>query len=377
MNENDRPDVVSPLVKDKVGEWLSPVDTEAYHGTMGKFQKYVAKKYIFIIVCAFACLVAMGLSVGFGTYRIDFFETYMTIWYHIVGDIHDVVNDIVVVEDRLPRICVGVLAGAGLAVAGAAMQSILKNPLAEPYTTGVSSGAIFGASLSIVFGISIFGGDYALVGNAFVFSLIPTSVIIFVSRMKQSSPTMMIMAGIAVMYIFNAMTTVIRLWSDPDSLSSLYAWEVGTLAYAKWANLYLMLPVTVAGIVVIALLSRQLNVLATGDENARALGVNAEKLRLICLVVVALMSSAIVSYVGLIGFVGLVAPHIVRIVIGADNRFLIPASAAFGAAMLLFADLVGRVIIAPATIQVGVVMAFLGGPMFIWLIMRKNSKVWE
>ncbi|MCQ2085203.1 MAG: iron chelate uptake ABC transporter family permease subunit, partial [archaeon] len=115
---------------------------------MKKFEKYVAKKYIFIIVCAIACVIAMGLSVGFGTYKIAFLDTYKTIWYHIIGDVHDIVDDIVVVEDRLPRICVGVLAGAGLAVAGAAMQSILKNPLAEPYTTGVSSGAIFGASLS-------------------------------------------------------------------------------------------------------------------------------------------------------------------------------------------------------------------------------------
>jgi iron complex transport system permease protein len=137
-----------------------------------------------------------------------------------------------------------------------------------------------------------------------------------------------------------------------------------------------MFPATVFGIVVIWLLSKQLNVLATGDENARTLGVDADRLRIIVLVVVAFMTAAIVSYVGLIGFVGLVAPHVVRMVIGADNRFLIPASISFGAAILLLADLVGKTIIAPATIQVGVVMAFLGGPMFIWLIIRKNTKVW-
>ncbi|MBO4763855.1 MAG: iron ABC transporter permease, partial [Candidatus Methanomethylophilaceae archaeon] len=237
-------------------------------------------------------------------------------------------------------------------------------------------GAIFGASLSIVFGFSLFGGDYALIGNAFVFSLIPVAFILMISKMKNASPTTMIMGGIAVMYIFNAMTTVIRLWSDPDSLSALYAWEVGTLAYAKWDNLVLMLPITVFGILAIWALSRQLNVLSTGDENSRTLGVDAERLRFIVLVVVAFMTAAIVSYVGLIGFVGLVAPHVVRMVIGADNRFLIPASIAFGAAVLLLADLIGKTIIAPATIQVGVIMAFLGGPMFIWLLVRKNTKVW-
>ena len=300
----------------------------------------------------------------------------MTLWNHITGNVQDVIEDIVVVRDRLPRVCVAVLAGAGLAVAGAGMQSILKNPLAEPYTTGVSSGAIFGASLSIVFGFSLFGGDYALVGNAFVFSLIPVAFILMISKMKNASPTTMIMGGIAIMYIFNAMTTVIRLWSDPDSLSALYSWEVGTLAYAKWDNLLLMLPITLFGIVAIGALSRQLNVLSTGDENARTLGVDADRLRIIILLVVAFMTAAIVSYVGLIGFVGLVAPHVVRMVIGADNRFLIPASIAFGAAVLLIADLIGKTIIAPATIQVGVIMAFLGGPMFIWLLVRKNTKVW-
>lgn len=366
----------SPLVAGKVSEWLSPVDRKEYKETMSTFERFVLRKYLFIVLCIVICFIAVGLSIGFGTYSISFVDTYKTIWYHITDNIVDEVNDIVVVRDRLPRACVGVLAGAGLAVAGAAMQSIMKNPLAEPYTTGVSSGAIFGASLSIVFGWEIFGGDYALVGNAFIFSLIPVAFILVISKLKNASPTTMIMGGIAIMYIFNAMTTVIRLWAEPESLSNLYAWEVGTLSFAEWDNLYIMLPIVVIGIAIIWLLSKQLNVLATGDENARTLGVDADRLRVIMLLVVAFMTAGIVSYVGLIGFVGLVAPHVVRMVIGADNRFLIPASIAFGAALLIVADLIGKTIIAPTTIQVGVIMAFLGGPMFIWLIVRKNTKVW-
>ena len=369
-------DGISPLVTNQVSEWLKPVDKQEYKKTMEKFERFVARKYLFILACVIACFISVGLSIGFGTYSISFIDTFKTIWYHITGNVQDVVNDIVVVRDRLPRALVGLLAGAGLAVAGAAMQSIMKNPLAEPYTTGVSSGAVFGASLSIVFGWEIFGGDYALAGNAFIFSLIPVGFILLISKLKNASPTTMVMGGIAIMYVFNALTTVIRLWADPESLSNLYAWEVGTLSYAKWQNLEIMFPLTVAGIVVIWLLSKQLNVLATGDENARTLGVDADRLRIIMLLVVAFMTAGIVSYVGLIGFVGLVAPHVVRMVIGADNRFLIPASVAFGAAILIIADLVGKTIIAPATIQVGVIMAFLGGPMFIWLIVRKNTKVW-
>jgi iron complex transport system permease protein len=134
--------------------------------------------------------------------------------------------------------------------------------------------------------------------------------------------------------------------------------------------------VVVIGIIVIQFLSRQLNVLATGDENAKSLGVNASQLRTICLIVVALIAASIVSFTGMIGFVGLVCPHVVRIIIGADNRYLVPASAAFGIALLLAADLVGRTIIAPTIIQVGVITSFLGGPMFLWLLLRKKSKIW-
>jgi len=376
MTEEDQALSAGSIVSEKVSEWMEPINKKQYQETMVEFKHSIVLKYVFIVGCLLACIIVAGVSLGFGTYPISFFEAYETIWNHLTGNIVDQVADIVVVRDRLPRICVGILAGSGLAVAGAAMQSILKNPLAEPYTTGVSSGAIFGASLSIVFGFNILSGDLALVGNAFIFSLVPVAFILFISKLKNASPTTMIMAGIAVMYIFNAMTTVMRLWSDPDSLSALYNWEVGTLIYSAWDNLYIMLPATVIGIIVIWLLSKQLNVLATGDENARTLGVDADRLRIICMVVIAFMTAAIVSYVGLIGFVGLVAPHVVRMVIGADNRFLIPASISFGAALLLLADLIGKVIIAPATIQVGVIMAFLGGPMFIWLIVRKNTKVW-
>jgi iron complex transport system permease protein len=376
LNESSDVSGASSIVSEKVKEWIQPVNKEEYNESMADFRRSIWLKYVFILAGVAVCLIVAGLSLGFGTYPISFQDAYMTIWYHITGNIQDPVDDIVVIRDRLPSIVVGILAGGGLAIAGAAMQSILKNPLAEPYTTGVSSGAIFGASLSIVFGFNLFGGDLALVGNAFIFSLIPVTFILMISKLKNASPTTMIMAGIAIMYIFNAMTTVIRLWSDPDSLSELYRWEVGTLSYAAWDNLYIMLPATLIGIVTIWLLSKQLNVLATGDENARTLGVDADRLRMLCLIVVAFMTAAIVSYVGLIGFIGLVAPHVVRMVIGADNRFLIPASISFGAALLLLADLIGKVIIAPATVQVGVIMAFVGGPMFIWLIVRKNTKVW-
>ena len=365
----------SSLVEQHIREWMEVDDKSDRTDPVDEsYRRYVARKWIFMILCIVAAFITMGLALTIGTYKITFLETYSVIWEHITGNVSDVGADEVIFDLRMPRILAGVFAGAGLAVAGACMQSILKNPLADPFTTGVSAGASLGATLAIIAGISI--GGMGVVSNAFVFALIPTSIMVGISRMKNASPTMMIMAGIAVMYLFGAITTLLKLWSDPDDLKSLYMWEVGSLGLADWADVKIMMPVVIAGVALIQLLSRQLNVMATGDENAKALGVNASTLRTIGMIVVALVAATIVSFTGMIGFVGLVCPHVVHIVIGADNRYLIPASAVFGIALLLIADLIGRTLLSPTIIQVGVITAFLGGPMFLWLLLRKKSKIW-
>ena len=266
--------------------------------------------------------------------------------------------------------------GGILAVAGATMQSTLKNPLADPYTTGISSGAAFGATIAICYGVGILGSSGSIVVNAFVFALIPTAIITAISVTKRVSPVSMILAGIAIMYIFNAMTTVLKLWANPDDLASVYRWEVGSFEGLDWGDVPLIAAVTIAGSLFLILVSSKMNVLATGDDNAKALGIDASKLRIICLVIVTLITASIVSFTGVIGFVGLVAPHVVRIFIGSDNRYLIPASMALGAALLLVADLVGRTIIAPAVLEVGVVTAFIGGPLFLYLVIRQKREVW-
>ncbi len=344
--------------------------------TVQDYTKYVKRKWIFILICAIVAIFAIGWGMCVGATDITVLDAYLTLWQHITGNIQNVDWDFTIVQYRLPRVCAGLVAGAGLAVAGCVMQSVLKNPLADPYTTGVSSGAGFGATLAITMGASVASGSLSIVANAFIFALIPTMVIVSVSKMKNASPTVLIMAGIAVMYIFNAMSTVLKLWSDPEALSALYRWQVGTLGGIGWDSVEIMLAFTTVGCIISMLLSRELNLLSAGDENARALGIDAEKMRILCFVVVALMSASIVSFTGLIGFVGLVAPHVVRLFIGADNKYLIPASAFFGAALLVVSDIIGRTALSPTILQVGVVTAFLGGPLFLWLIIRKDTKVW-
>ena len=186
----------------------------------------------------------------------------------------------------------------------------------------------------------------------------------------------MIMAGIGVMYIFNALTTVLMLWANPQDLARIFQWQVGTLANITWPSVPIIAAVVLPGVVAVQILSNKLNVLATGDDTAKSMGVDADRTRVLCLVLVGLISAAIVSFTGLIGFVGLVTPHIVRMFIGADNRFLAPASAIFGGMLLLLADLLSRIAMGGSVLPVGVVMAFIGGPLFIWLILNKNTKAW-
>lgn len=353
----------------------------------GGYRRYIRFKWVFIGVCIAAVLALVGVSVTVGEYRVGFLESYGIIIDHIVAFVQnllgmeaadplDPLKDHVVWNLRLPRILVAIIAGVGLAVAGAAMQSTLKNPLADPYTTGISSGAGFGATLAICYGAGIAAGNAAIVINAFIFSLVPTAMIIAIAAARKVSPTSMILAGIAVMYIFNALTTVMMLWADPDSMAAVYSWQVGTFEGIMWEDLPAMFLVTLVGSLALMLLSNKLNVLSAGDDSARSLGIDASKLRIIVLVVVSLVTASIVSFTGIIGFVGLVAPHVARIFIGSDNRYLIPASAAFGAALLLVSDLVGRTVIAPAVLQVGVVTAFLGGPLFLYLIVRQRKEAW-
>ena len=285
-------------------------------------------------------------------------------------------KDHVVCYLRLPRVVVAIIAGFGLAIAGTVMQSTLKNPMADSYTTGVSSGAAFGATLSMVAGVSLFSSQSGMLANAFVFSLAPTAMIILVTKFRRVSATSMILAGLAVMYIFSACTTTLKLWAEPEALASLYRWQVGTLNNMLWDNVPAMLVITAAGGIALMVLSNKINILSSGDENAESLGINAQNLRVVCLVIVSLITASIVCFTGTIGFIGLVSPHIVRIFIGADNRYLIPASGIFGALLLMVSDIIGRTIIAPSVLEVGVVTAFIGGPIFLYLIVRQKKEAW-
>ncbi len=376
--EIDNDPLIKSVVRESVRQWKADVSEDAgVQESFDSYSRYIHHKLVFIAICVVLTFLIAGFSLSVGDYDIGFWETYQIVIDDILGVSTTGMKHFIVMDLRMPRLLTAIIAGVGLAIAGVAMQSTLLNPLADPYTTGVSSGALLGATLAMVSGISLVSSaQYGIVVNAFIFALIPMFVITFVAKIKQSSPTTMIMTGIAVMYIFSAVTTVIKLYAEPEALKELYEWQIGSLGFTKMENIPVMLAFVAAGAFILQVLSRKLNVLATGDESAKGLGIDADRLRDVILVVVSLVTAAVVSFTGMIGFVGLVAPHIVRLFIGADNKYLLPASAALGALLLVVSDLVGRTIIAPSILQVGVVTSFLGGPLFLWLIIRKKSNVW-
>ena len=346
---------------------------------VAEYERYVLKKLIFIVICVAIMIVTIGYAATIGSANMSAITVYETIYNHFFAtDRIDTVLDWVVFDIRLPRIITGMVAGASLGVAGAAMQSMMKNPLADPYTTGISSGASFGATLAIGLEITLFGlgGTAGTVVMAFIFALIPAAVIILVSSMRQTSAATMILAGIAVMYLFNACTTIIKLSLSETSLSAVYQWSIGDLSGSTWESAKVIAVFCVAGSAVLMAMSKKLNILITGDKNSKALGLDAHKLRILLLVVISLMAASVVCFTGIIGFVGLVAPHIVRIFLGSDNRYLIPASAAFGAVLLMVSDLISRTIIAPTFLPVGVITAFIGCPMFLWLLIKARKSMW-
>ncbi len=283
----------------------------------------------------------------------------------------------IVYEENGPRAVGAICAGAVLSASGAVLQNIIRNPLADPYTLGISSGALFGMVVSVVFGFSIVPFLDNLDGqivNAFLFALVPTAVVVFIAAFKKVSPTMMILCGIAVMYIFSAMTTMIKYTMEPETLAQIYAWSIGSVSGLSWGSAPKLVAAVLVTMVPLMLVGRRIDIVAQGDNGALTLGVDPNRLRVFCLVVISVGTAIIVCYTGTIGFVGLVAPHIARVFVGADCRGLILCSAAVGSVMVLGSDMAIRAL-APS-LPVGVMVAMVCSPVFIFILARMKRSYW-
>lgn len=271
---------------------------------------------------------------------------------------------------RFPRVALGVVVGAALACAGAMMQGVFGNPLAEPAVVGVSSGAAVAAAASITFSITTFG-TWTIPAFAFVGGLVTTLVVYAMSRDGgRTEVVTLVLTGIAVNAVANAGMAFLLFVADTQAREQIVFWTLGSLNGTRWQYVGLVAPLCAAGIIGSLVLSRRLDLLSLGDRAARHVGIDVERLRLVAIVLVSLLTAAAVSFCGIIAFVGLVVPHLVRIVLGPGHRLLIPASALGGALLLVTADLVARTAVEYADLPIGMLTALVGGPFFFWLLRR-------
>jgi len=275
---------------------------------------------------------------------------------------------------RFPRIVMALVVGAALAVAGAVMQAIFGNPLAEPGVVGVSSGAALGAATAIVVGASVLGVAGVAVA-AFLGGLVATLLVYVVSRAGgRTEVVTLLLTGIAVNAIAQAGIAFVLFVADSASREQIVFWQLGSLGGSLWSQVAVVAAVAVPGVLVALALARRYDLLALGERNARHLGVDVERLRLVSIVLVALLTGVAVAFTGIIAFVGLVVPHLIRMMIGPAHRGLVLASAVGGGALLVIADLLTRTLVAGAELPIGMLTSLVGGPFFFWLLYRQRRR---
>ncbi len=271
---------------------------------------------------------------------------------------------------RLPRIIFAGLVGAALSVAGVVFQGLLRNPLADPYILGISGGSAVGAIIAILTGLNIF--LFGIPGMAFMGALITILMVYGIAKTKKEiHSTTLLLAGVIVNAFFSAIIMFLISTTGERDLHSVMFWLMGDLSLSEWKEIILTGLFLMIGLTVIYSYSRHLNLIVTGEETAMQLGVNVERTKKILLVAASLITGVAVSVSGIIGFVGLIIPHMMRMLLGSDHRLLLPASALFGCSFLIVADTVARTIISPAELPVGVITALCGAPYFIYLLRRK------
>ena len=282
----------------------------------------------------------------------------------------------IVIDIRLPRVLLAGLVGAALAAAGATYQGLFRNPLADPYLIGVAQGAALGA----VIGFLLPSGWHALGFGiipllAFTGALISTTVVYLLARVGKTLPvTTLILAGVALGALLSSIVSYLII-SSGDKLHSIMFWLMGSFSLSQWSEVIMVLPYILVGLVVILLYARSLNLMQLDEEQAQQLGINVERLKLILLGAATLITAAAVSFVGIIGFVGIIIPHAVRMIWGADYRFLLPLSILTGAIFLILADILARTALAPIEIPIGVITAICGAPFFLYLLRRRKRVI--
>lgn len=345
-----------------------------------EYKSSKARKIAFILASLVILILATVASCSIGT-GYEFTKTLQVIWDHLTGTTYPLRSpdwwaDYYIFNNVMPGVIMALIAGAGLALAGTVMQSMMENPLADAYTTGISSGACLGAVVAIIMGFSYanVASGAGIVINAFIGSLIPAVLIILLVRYIGNSPSTIILIGTALTFFFNSLVTFIMITASAESLQDAYIWQVGSVSGASWKDMPLMLFLTILSAILVQLSSNKLNIMSAGEKTAKSLGLDVVQFRMLCIILTSILIASIISFTGVIGFIGLVAPHITRFLVGGDNRFVVPGSIIMGSLVLVLADLVSRLLADFGNIPLGVVMSFVGAPIFLYLIVRRKSE---
>ena len=335
------------------------------------------KSNLLIVVLVCILFISMMMAILVGSVGITPSIIFEVLFYKL-GIISEFsatkAQQIIIWDIRVPRVLLAAIVGAALAISGAAIQALVKNSIADPYILGVSSGASVGATSVILLGAFSILGTYALSVASFLGAVVAVTVVFFLARVGGRTSVMrLLLAGIAVSMILSAMTNFILMMSkDQGGIQAVMHWMLGSLAGAKWSNILIPAVVLIVVFLLLMFSYRQLNALLLGEETATTMGVNVECFRVFIILIVSLLTGVVVAVSGSIGFVGLIVPHIVRMLVGSNYKVVLPFSAVIGAIFIIWADLGARVAIAPEEMPIGIITALCGGPFFIWMLRRQR-----
>lgn len=340
------------------------------------YHKFIKKKWIIISILAVLVFILILVSVNAGAAALNPIEVLKSIFGYGTQ-----LSSIVIWRIRMPRVVTAIVAGAGLSVSGCVMQNNLRNPLASPSTLGISNAAAFGANIAIIifgagsiqsssFDAVIVNNPYLVTLSAFIWSMAAMLLILGLAKLRGFTPENIVLAGVALGSLFSAGITIIQYFAQDVQVAAAVFWTFGDLGRTSWSEVLILTVIVALSIIYFVFKRWDYNALDNGEECAKSLGVNTEKIRMGGMLVSSLITAVTVSFLGIIGFIGLIGPQIMRRIIGPDHRFLIPASALAGSVILLVSDTVARVLVSPIVLPVGAITSILGAPLFLYLLMR-------
>lgn len=337
--------------------------------TLESYRKIIYKRMFWLVVLSIAIIICLLVDVSLGSSGLGLLDIMKVILNPVAFSQG---TQIIVWDIRFPQAIMAVLVGAALGLAGAEMQTVLNNPLASPFTLGVSHAAAFGAALAIVLSVGIPGiqAKWLVAGNAFIFALLATLLLDILARWRQANTNVIVLFGIAIGFTFSALVALLQYVATAEALQTLVFWTMGSMARADWQNLTILAVAFAIAFPCSMMAAWKLTALRLGEDRAASFGINIKRLRLASLLRISILSGLAVAFVGTIGFIGLVGPHIARMLFGEDHRFYLPASALAGALIMSLAAIISKNIVHGVLIPVGIITSLIGIPFFLAIIFR-------